>query len=113
MIIKVVTTPLAPLSLLSIIYATTIYMLLSRKLGMVTKMKPYYRGFVASMVFTLIAMMAYIIRNAAYLARAPETMWLTSAGFGLAFFHIPLLIGTVINLALIWKYWAWLLSAGK
>lgn len=110
--IEIITTPLAPLSLLALIYATTIYMNLSRRLGAVTKMKPYYRIFLAAIVFLTIALLSFIIRNAAYLTD-DETLWVLTSEFSLIFFHIPLFIGTAINLALVWKYWSWLLAEGK
>jgi len=109
-VIKVLTTPWGPVSLLAVIYATLIYMNLSRRLGTVTKMRPYYRGFLAATGFIGIALMAYIVRNAAYLAADGSADWLLSPTCGLICFHIPLFIGVVIDVALVWRYWAWLLT---
>jgi hypothetical protein len=112
-VIEILTTPLAPLSLLALIFATTIYMNLSRRLGAVTKMRPYYRIFVVAISFLVIALLSFIIRNAAYLAADEAPPWLLLPEFSLLFFHVPLFIGTAINIALVWKYWSWLLSETK
>lgn len=107
--IDILTTPLGPVSLVAILYATIIYISLSRKLGAVTKMQPYYRGFVVSLAFISLALMTYVMRNAAYLAQEPYSDWLLAPAFGLAFFHVPLFIGITLNVVLIWHYWSWLL----
>ncbi len=107
---KILTTPLAPLSLLALIYATVIYLNLSRKLGTVTKMRPYYRGFLVAMGFLGMALMAYIMRNAAYLAGEEAPGWLLSPTFGFLCFHVPFFIGVVLDLGLVWRYWSWLLT---
>ncbi len=107
--IRILTTPLGPVSLVAILYATIIYISLSRKLGTVTKMGPYYRGFVVSLAFISLALMTYVMRNSAFLAQKPYTDWLLAPSFGLAFFHVPLFIGVGINVVLIWHYWSWLL----
>ncbi|MGD1994911.1 MAG: hypothetical protein PVI59_17085 [Anaerolineae bacterium] len=108
--IDILTTPLGPVSLVAILYATIIYISLSRKLGTVTKMRPYYRGFVVSLAFIGLALMAYVIRNSAFLAHTALSDWLLAPAFGLAFFHVPLFIGISVNVVLIWHYWSWLLS---
>ncbi|MGD1995870.1 MAG: hypothetical protein PVH62_03755 [Anaerolineae bacterium] len=108
--IKVLTTPLGPMSLLALIYATTIYMSLSRRLGAVTRMQLYYRGFLVAIAFLSLALAAYVAHNAAYLTQDPSSEWLLSPTFWLLFFHIPLFIGVAINVGLVWWYWSWLLK---
>lgn len=107
--ISILTTPLGPVSLVAILYATIIYISLSRKLGTVTKMRPYYRGFLISLAFISLALMTYVMRNSAFLAQETYSEWLLKPSFGLAFFHIPLFIGISLNVVLIWRYWSWLL----
>jgi hypothetical protein len=109
-VIKILTTPLGPVSLLALMYASVIYMNLSRRLGAVTKMRPYYRGFPVAMVFLAIAMMAYVTRNAAYLAKEEYSALLLSPTVGLLFFYIPLFVGVLIDIVLVWRYWSWLLT---
>ena len=106
---KVLTTPWGPTSVMAIIGATLIYMNLSRRLGAVTKMRPYYRWFILAAGFLIISLMAHIIRSAAYLAEDPASEWLLSQTFGLVFFHVPFFIGVSIDLILVWRYWSWLL----
>jgi len=108
--ISMLTVPLGPVSLLAAIAATLISMSLSSRLGAVTKMQPYYRGFWVAVAFLVVALTAYIVRNTAYLAADMAWPWLLSPAFALAFFHAPLLIGIGISLALVWRYWSWLLS---
>lgn len=110
---ETLTTPLGPISLVAIIYTTIIYINLSRKLGAVTKMRPYYRGFIVALAFLSMALMGYIARNAAYLAKDEASNWFLSSTFGLFFFHIPLFIGIAIDVSIIWRYWSWLLTEEK
>jgi hypothetical protein len=109
-VIEILTTPLGPVSLVAVIYATIIYLGLSRKLGAVTKMRPYYRLFLVSLGFLCVALTAYVVRNAAYLNGEAYAEWLLSPTFGLVFFHLPLFIGVSLNGGLIWRYWSWLLT---
>ncbi len=109
---EILITPWGPLGLVGLIYATFLYTNISRRLGSVTKMPPYYRGFHVSTALLSIALVANVERKAAYLAAAPATSFLRSPLFGLIFYHVPLCLGIVINLVLVWKYWSWLLKEG-
>ncbi|HEY75881.1 MAG TPA: hypothetical protein G4O00_06840 [Thermoflexia bacterium] len=109
---EILTTPWGPIGLVGLIYATFLYMNLSRRLGAVTKMPPYYRGFFLSTVFLGVALVAHVERKTAYLSAAPETAFLLSPLFGLVFYHIPLFLGVVVDLIIVWKYWSWLLKEG-
>jgi hypothetical protein len=106
----VLTTPWGPASLLAVIGATFIYMNLSRRLGAVTKMRPYYRAFLVAGGFVILAFTTYVLRNSAFLAGDSHAEWLLDPLFGLLLFHLPLFIGVTINLLLVWRYWSWLLK---
>lgn len=108
--IKVLTSPWGPVSVVALIYATTIYLNLSRRLGTVTRMERYYRGFLIALAFLLAALMGSVVRSAAYLSADPASAWLLSPTFALLFFHVPLFIGVVIDAILVWRYWSWLLE---
>jgi hypothetical protein len=110
---QVLTTPWGPASLLAVIGATLIYMNLSRRLGAVTKMRPYYRAFLVAAGFITLSFTTYVLRNSAYLAEDPHAEWLLSPLAGLLLFHLPLFVGVTIDLIVVWRYWSWLLREGK
>jgi len=109
-VIEVVTTPWGPIGLLALIYASFLYLNLSRRLGAVTKMPPYYHGFLVASLFLGIALVAYVERKAAHLSGEPGVSFLLSPLFGLLCFHLPLFLGVLIDLVIVWKYWSWLLK---
>ncbi len=89
--------------------AIFLYANLSRRLGAVTKMPPYYRWFFVGIVLTSIALISSVVRGAASLSCDESASIFTTLGFGLLAYHLPLFLGTVINLIVAWKYWGWLL----
>ena len=109
---EILITPWGPVGLVGLIYATFLYTNLSRRLGSVTKMPPYYRGFLISTALLSMALVAHVERKAAYLSAVPTASFLLSPLFGLIFYHIPLCLGVVIDLVIVWKYWSWLLKEG-
>ncbi|HHS97087.1 MAG TPA: hypothetical protein ENK08_04195 [Chloroflexi bacterium] len=109
---EILTAPWGPIGLVGLIYATFLYTNLSRRLGAVTKMPPYYRGFAVSTALLCVALVAQVERKTAYLSGAPQVSFLLYPVFGLLFYHIPLFLGVVIDLIIVWKYWSWLLREG-
>lgn len=109
-LLEIVATPLGPAGLAALVLTIYLYANLSRRLGAVTKMPPYYRWFVAGGGLTGMAVGVFILRSAAYLSCREEAAFLTSPEIGLIFFHLPLLIGTIINVATALRYWSWLLA---
>ncbi|MBN1953913.1 MAG: hypothetical protein JW900_02575 [Anaerolineae bacterium] len=107
--IEIITTPLGPASLAALIATLFLYANLSRRLGAVTKMAPYYKWFYVGMAFITAAFGVSVLRSAAFLSCHSEQNFLTTPAFGLLFYHIPLLLGTVASLIAAWRYWAWLL----
>jgi putative effector of murein hydrolase len=110
---NVLTAPWGPVSLVAVIFATLLYMNLSRRLGAVTKMKPYFRGFMVAVVFITGALIFYIIRNAAYLSANKPWPWLLSPVTTFLCFHLPLFFGVLLDVLLVIRYWAWLLTEKK
>jgi hypothetical protein len=106
---NVITTPWGPIGLASLVSSIYLYVNLSRKLGAVTKMRPYYRWFLVGAGFIGLALVVAILRGAASLACREETDFMTSLSFSFWFYHIPLLIGTLISVVTVWRYWSWLL----
>jgi hypothetical protein len=110
---EIVVAPLGPAGLSALLLALSLYIILSSRLGAVTKMPPYYYWFLVGGSFTGLALGVSILRSAAYLSHRPEVAFLTSPEFGLFFFHIPLLVGVLINLAAAWRYWSWLVTGER
>lgn len=108
--IDVLTIPWGPIGLLGLIYATFLYANLSRRLGAVTKMPPYYRGFAVATALLSVALVSHVERKAAFLSGDATASFLLSPWYGLLFFHMPLFLGILIDVVLVWRYWSWLLK---
>jgi hypothetical protein len=109
-LVDIVVTPLGPASLIAMILAVVLYASLSRRLGAVTKMRPYYRWFMVGGWFMAVALSVSVLRRSAHLSCSEEVLFLTSPAFGFYFYHLPLLVGTTISVAAAWRYWSWLLT---
>lgn len=107
---SIITTPLAPIGLLSIAYLGFLFANLSRRLSAVTKMKDYYRWFVMASGFVTLAAMGQVVQGTAHLACSPVAPVLRAPWFALVSFHIPLAIGVTLTLVLVWHYWRWILK---
>jgi hypothetical protein len=70
---------------------------LSRRLGAVTKMKPYYRGFYVAMIAVAVAIGAAVLRR-------PQD----DLSLFLAAYYLPLIVAGVISLVVTYRYWGWL-----
>ena len=96
----------------ALIYAMLILLQLSKKLGDVTKMKPYYRGYAVSAILLLVALIIRIL-NASLLFSpvADSSVWQQNNWILLSLpHHILLAIGLTIALPITAKYWGWLLK---
>jgi hypothetical protein len=98
------------MGLISAIYITLIISKLSQKLGAVTKMRGYYRGFYVSAIFLLVSLIAHLLKTSVLLASEQAPALLNSDLFYLLTYYLPLAIGTSINLAITLRYWDWLLK---
>jgi hypothetical protein len=99
---------LAPAAL---IYALIILAQFGRKLGAVTKMRPFYRGYYLAVGCVGLALVAHFIRASVFWA-PPHTIppLLNEPLFYLALYHLPLAIGMSLGLGITWHYWKWLLK---
>lgn len=86
--------------LLAVIYLLYILATLSRRLGQVTKMRPYYRGFYVAMVLITVAMIVSVLPR-------PEAEADQMAVF--LIHYLSLIAGGLISLAIAYRYWSWLL----
>jgi len=93
---------------MSTIYITLIMARLSQKLGAVTKMRGYYRGFYVSAIFLLVSLVAYFLKTSVLLASEQAPALLNNDLFYLLTYYLPLAMGTSIGLAITLRYWNWL-----
>lgn len=103
-----ITGPFSIISLLAEIYLLYIYVILSRKLGNVTKMKPYYRGFYLAMALIGVAAAAHLIRLVSALAPAGVPAPFNADAFYLFTYYLPLALAGTLSLIVAWRYWGWL-----
>jgi hypothetical protein len=108
--LNIVAAVLGSMGLISAIYITLIISKLSQKLGAVTKMRGYYRGFYVSAIFLLVSLIAHLLKTSVLLASERAPALLNSDLFYLLTYYLPLAIGTSINLAVTLRYWDWLLK---
>lgn len=104
---SMLTGPSSVIGLLAEMYMLYIFAVLSRKLGAVTHMPPYYRGFYWAMGLIGVAVVAHAMRLAA--SAAPD--WpptLNSDVFFLLTYDLPLGLSVITGVAVAWRYWNWL-----
>ncbi len=96
-------------ALVGAIYLCFVLMELSRKLGSVTRMPPYYLLFYPAGVFLTVALFARLME--ASMLQVPQEArppFLNSPYFYLAAYYIPLFIGMLFAFAVTIKYWGWI-----
>lgn len=103
---EVLTSHLGAGILLGILVVTRLLHSLSRRLGDVTKMRPYYFGYTIGSILILVATLGYLFRCSAGLVQSPAIV--LSTAFALIAFYIPLALGVSINCAVALIYWGWL-----
>jgi hypothetical protein len=95
----------------ALLYALLILAQFGRKLGAVTKMKPFYKGYYVAACCLGLALVVRFIRTAVFWA--PDEAipaLLNSPVFYLFLYHLPVAIGLSLGLVLTWHYWSWLLK---
>ena len=104
--LEVITGNLGLPIFISALYINWLLTSLSQRLGVVTKMKAYYRWFYLGNILLGISLLSYIFRYNAFLAQKPK-MFLTPL-FTLLTFHLPIALAGVLNLTIALIYWNWL-----
>jgi hypothetical protein len=79
-----------------------------RKLGAVTKMRPYYRGYYVAVVCIGLALVMRLLRASVF--QMPSQGILHDPIFYLVLYHLPLALGLTLSLGITWHYWSWLLK---
>jgi hypothetical protein len=108
---NIVGAVLGALGLFSILYALLILAQFGRKLGAVTKMKPFYSGYYVAACCVGLALVVRFVRATVFWApRDTIPSLLNSPLFYLLLYHLPLAIGLSLGLVITWHYWSWLLK---
>jgi hypothetical protein len=102
------TGPSSVVSLIAEAYMVYIFAVLSRKLGHVTKMQPYYRGFYWAIGLIAVSVAAHSLRLAALATPDLPPGMLNSDGFYLLAYYLPMAAAATISLVVAWRYWGWL-----
>ena len=104
----ILTIPAALLASIALIYLLYIFAMLSRKLGAVTKMKPYYRWlYVAVALIVVAAVCEWIILTLRTVPQIAPAVIL-SEWFYVVGHTVPLLIAAALALIIVLRYWGWL-----
>ncbi len=109
--IDIIGAILGSLGLASLVYALYVLAQFGRKLGAVTKMRAFYKGYYAAAGLVAVALMVRLIRASVFWAPSGSIpSLLTSPLFYLLLYHLPLAIGLCLALLITWHYWSWLLK---
>lgn len=100
--------PLGIVGLIAVMYLLYIFANLSQRLGAVTKMKPYYRGFYMAMGFLGVSIVTRVVVSSLALAPQPGAGFLNGSLVYLAVYHVPFVIAVAISVTVAWRYWSWL-----
>ena len=111
MILRLVGAILGSAGLAAVLYALAVLAQFGRKLGAVTKMRPYYRGYYVAIVCVGLALITRLVRASVFWAEQPQSIpFLSEPLFQLLLYHLPLAIGLTVSLVVTWHYWSWLLK---
>jgi len=91
--------PVSLVGLIAVWVMLHIFALLSRRLGAVTKMKPYYRGFYVAIVLVILSIGVALLPQPA--AESDRLLYRLV-------YYLPLLLAGLISLAVAYRYWGWL-----
>lgn len=106
---KVVIGLAGSLGLLAIIYTLFTVAAFSQRIGEVRKMSPLYRGFYLGAACLSVAFFVRFLRTSVLLAAPEGPAFLNDDWFYLLAYHLPLALGLTVSLAIVWRYWGWLL----
>jgi len=108
---EVVTAILGSLGLTSVIFILVILARFGRKLGAVTKMRPFYYVYYVAIGCLCLALLVHLVRASVILAPAESVpSVLADPTFYLLLHHLPMAIALSISLGVTWHYWSWLLK---
>jgi hypothetical protein len=100
--------PAALLASIALLYLLYIFATLSRRLGAVTKMKPYYRWLYVATALVLLSLACEWIALMFHAAPQAAPELLLSEWFYVLGHTLPLLIAVLLALIVVLRYWGWL-----
>ncbi len=108
---NIIAAILGSLGLFAIVYALLILAQFGRKLGAVTKMRPFYNGYYVAACCVGLALVMRLVRATVFWApRDTIPSLLNAPPFYLLLYHLPLAIGLSLGFVITWHYWSWLLK---
>lgn len=105
-----IVAPPSVLGLLAALFMLYIFSTLSRRLGNVTKMKPYYRGLYIGIALMGLAVLAHLLRVIWWLDAAALPEIFTRDSFYTLTYYVPMTLAVTISLVVVWRYWSWLFT---
>ncbi len=96
--------------LIAIIYIVFILAELSQRLGAVTKMRKYYRGFYLGATFLFVSLLVRLLQIGAFYTPPQTAALLNDDLFYLIVYSLPLALGATTVLLITLRYWSWLLT---
>ena len=100
---------LAALALFSILYLLHALAQLSKRFGSVLKMPPHYRWLYVSQGLAGLGLFAYFAGMTLQPNPTGQVLGMNVDLYQLIFSLLPLSMATTLALAIIWKYWGWLI----
>ena len=82
---------------------------LSKRLGLVTKMAPYYRGLYFGAGCVIFALVAWLLTRAESASSELGIAFLKTPLADVLLHQFPLAVGMTVSLVVAWRYWGWLL----
>jgi hypothetical protein len=107
--VLVISSPLGSIGLAAIVYLGAIFFTLSERLNAVAKKSDTHGWFWLANALIAIAATSQVIRSTAVLAPDAALPALLEPWFALVTFHLPLAVGSTLDLLLVWYYWGWIL----
>jgi hypothetical protein len=106
--LNIITVLCGSAGLIAVIHIVFILAELSQRLGAVTKMPKYYRGFYLGAVLLFVALLTRLLRINSYYTSPPTVAFLNDDLFYLIVYSLPLALGATIILLITLRYWGWL-----
>jgi hypothetical protein len=108
---RVIVAILGSMGLVSVTYMLAILASFGRKLGAVTKMRPFYYGYHVAIGCLTVAILTQLLRASVFWAPVEAVPpLLSNPTFYLLLHHLPMALSLTISLGVTWVYWSWLLK---